>query len=104
MRSVVKRRVAVFVVVCLAALSVSDTAWAGIAGAPTGLSATAGDVQAALSWTAPASDGGDAISTYTIEHSKDAGTTWVTVIRAASTTTTHTVISWIDGNSPWKKK
>ena len=99
MRSVVKRRVAVFVVVCMAALSVSDTAWAGIAGAPTGLSATAGNLQAALSWTAPASDGGEAISTYTIEHSKDAGTTWVTVIRAASTATTHTVTGLVNGSA-----
>lgn len=99
MRSVVKRRVAVFVVVCVAALSVSDTAWAALADAPTGLSATAGDVQAALSWTVPASDGGDAISAYTIEHSKDAGTTWVTVIRAASTTTTHTVTGLVNGSA-----
>jgi hypothetical protein len=94
-----KRRVAVFVVVCVAALSVSDTSWAALADAPTGLSATAGNVQAALSWTAPASDGGEAISNYTIEHSKDAGTTWVTLIRTTSTVTTHTVTGLLNGSA-----
>ncbi len=99
MRSVVKRRVAVFVVVCVAALSVSDTAWAGIADAPTGLSGTAGNTQVALSWTVPASDGGENITDYTVEHSKDAGTTWTKVIRSASTATTLTVSSLVNGSA-----
>ena len=96
MRSTFRCRVAVFVAVCVVALSVPGTAWAGLAGAPTGLSGTAGNAQVALSWTAPASDGGDAISAYTVEHSKDAGTTWQTVIRSASTATTLTVTSLVN--------
>jgi len=35
-------------------------------GAPTGVSATAGDAQAAVSFTAPASDGGSAVTSYTV--------------------------------------
>ncbi len=45
-------------------------------GAPTGLSATAGDEQVELSWTAPTDDGNSVITDYTIEYSADAGVTW----------------------------
>ena len=38
-------------------------------GAPTGVSAVSGDVSAAVSWTAPASDGGAAITAYTVTSS-----------------------------------
>lgn len=37
----------------------------GIPGAPTGVSATAGDASVAVSWSAPASNGGSAITSYT---------------------------------------
>jgi uncharacterized repeat protein (TIGR02543 family) len=51
---------------------------------PQNFIATPGDGQVALSWTAPASDGGAVISHY--EVSADDGTTWVT----ASTSISHT--------------
>ncbi len=38
----------------------------GVPGAPTGVSAVAGDAAAQVSWTAPASDGGSAITGYTV--------------------------------------
>jgi len=44
---------------------------------PTGLTATAASTsQVNLSWTAPANNGGSAITGYKIERSQDAGTTW----------------------------
>jgi hypothetical protein len=43
---------------------------ASVPDAPTSLSATPGDTQAALAWTAPASDGGAAITDYVIQWRK----------------------------------
>jgi hypothetical protein len=48
-----------------------------VPGAPTNLSGTAGNNQASLTWTAPSSDGGAAISDYVVQYSPDGGTTWV---------------------------
>ena len=45
-------------------------------GAPTGLDADPDDRSARLSWTAPGSDGGSAITKYQYRHSTDAGVTW----------------------------
>ncbi len=42
-------------------------------GAPTNVVATAGDATAALSWTAPASNGGSAITSYTVAPTSGAG-------------------------------
>ena len=55
----------------------------------TGLSATAGDGEIALSWTAP-SNGGTAITDYVIEQSIN-GTSWSTVSDGTSTSTSYTV-------------
>jgi hypothetical protein len=50
---------------------------ATLPGAPTGVTATAGDGQATVSWTAPASDGGATISSYTATSSPGGKTcTW----------------------------
>ena len=45
-------------------------------GAPASLSASAGNAEATLTWTAPASDGGAAITKYQYRVSVDGGTTW----------------------------
>jgi len=47
---------------CLAVVSESSE---GVPGAPTGVSAVAGNAEATVSWTAPTSDGGSAITGYT---------------------------------------
>ena len=44
--------------------------------APASLTATPGNTQVALAWTAPASDGGAAITKYQYRVSDDGGTTW----------------------------
>ena len=67
------------------------------AGAPTGLTATAdGETGIDLSWTAPAADGGDAITGYRIEVSSDGGSAWTDLVAdtgSADTTHSHTGLS-----------
>jgi titin len=60
-----------------------------LAGAPTGVSGTAGDTQVSLTWTAPASNGGNAITDYLVEFND--GVTWATFADGTSTTTSTTV-------------
>ena len=65
-----------------------------VPGAPTSLTATAsGTSTIDLSWTAPSSDGGSAITGYRIEVSSNGGTSWTN--RAANTGNTTTTYSHI---------
>ena len=58
-------------------------------GAPTGLTATAeGPEEIDLSWTAPSSIGGDAITGYKIEFSINGGTTWSDLVADTGATDT----------------
>ena len=67
----------------------SATAAATAPGAPTGLTATAsGATQINLSWSAPGSTGGSAITGYKIESSSDGGSSWSDLVANTSNTTT----------------
>ena len=60
-----------------------------VPGAPTGLTATASGTTAInLSWSAPASTGGSAITGYNIESSSDGGSSWSDLVANTSNTTT----------------
>jgi hypothetical protein len=67
-------------------------------GRPTGVASGDGDAQSSLTWTAPSSDGGAAITGYRVEQSADGGTTWSTVVAdSESTSTAYTVTGLTNG-------
>jgi type II secretory pathway pseudopilin PulG len=53
-------------------------------GPPTGVTAVAGSSQAAVSWTPPASNGGNGPLSYTVQYSSDGGSTWTSATTTAS--------------------
>jgi hypothetical protein len=79
----------------------NDTRWnLFLPSAPTGLTATAGNAQAALSWTAPTGVIAQApITDYREQYSTDNGTTWTTFTTAASTATSATVTGLTNGQA-----
>ena len=99
MRTAVRRRIAVFVTVASILALTPGTALAAVATAPTGLAGTAGNAQVALTWTVPASDGGNAISDYTIEYSSTAGVVYSWFNDGTSTLTSATVTGLTNGTS-----
>ena len=68
-------------------------------GAPTSVSGTAGNAQVSLTWTAPATNGGYAITDYTVQYSSNSGSSWTTFSRAASSATIATVAGLTNGTS-----
>ena len=74
--------------------ALSNVVVSAVPGAPTGLTATAsGSTTIDLSWTAPSSDGGSAITGYKIEVSSDSGSSWNNLVANtgnANTTYAHT--------------
>ncbi len=69
---------------------------AGPPGAPSGLSATAGDGEVSLSWAAPSSDGGSAVTGYNVYLSTTAGTEG-SAAQSTLTATAATVPGLTDG-------
>jgi len=68
-------------------------------GAPTGVTAAAGNEQATVSWTAPVDNGGYAITDYAVQFSSNGGSTWTTFADGTSTTTTATVTGLTNGTA-----
>ena len=69
------------------------------AGAPTDLAAEPGDGSVTLSWTAPASDGGNPVTGYSYQHKEGTGDygAWTATSEAAALTTEHTVTGLTNG-------
>ena len=71
---------------------------ATVPGAPTGLTATPGNDQVSLSWTAPSSDGGLAVTGYDIYQGTAAGQETTTPVNSSPVTgTAYTVKGFSDG-------
>jgi len=68
-------------------------------GTPTALSATGGNAQVSLAWTAPASNGGSAITDYAVQFSSNSGSTWTTFADGTSTATSATVTGLTNGTA-----
>ena len=79
----------------LASSSSNSITTADFPGAPTSVSASdpAGnnDGYALVSWSAPASNGGSAITDYIVQYSSNSGSTWTTFSDGTSTSTSATV-------------
>ena len=71
----------------------TPTATATTPGAPGALAAYGAGTSVGLSWTAPADDGGSAVTGYMIEYSEDSGETWQTLVADTGTTATDHVLS-----------
>lgn len=67
--------------------------------APTGLTPVSGNAQVSLTWTAPANDGGSAITDYLIEYKFTSTSTWSTFNDGISMATTTTVTGLTNGTS-----
>jgi len=65
--------------------------------APLNISAAPGNGQVTLSWTAPASNGGSAITSY--QYSSDGGNTWTSVPGSGASTTSYTVTGLTNGTA-----
>jgi len=68
-------------------------------GAPSDVTATAGNASVALSWTAPAVTGGAAVTDYIISFSSNGGVTWRIASDGTSTATTATVTGLANGTT-----
>jgi hypothetical protein len=69
----------------------------GTPAAPTNFSATYGNTNSALTWTAPSDNGGSVITDYTIEYSSNGGSSWSTFTHSASNSTSITITGLTNG-------
>jgi titin len=83
------------------ASSVATTTPTGVSTAPTALTAVAGDGQVSLSWTAPATTGGSAITGYRIDTTSDGGVTWTIAIADTGSTATTRVLTGLSNGTTY---
>jgi ELWxxDGT repeat protein len=79
--------------------SVAPVAAATVPGAPTKVVGTPGNRQVSLTWEAPASNGGVAITDYVVQFKTARGGTWRTFADGTSTATSATVTGLANGTS-----
>jgi len=84
-----------------AGFSVTGCGAPTVPGAPTGLTASAGNTQISLSWTAPASNGGSAITGYNLYRSTSSGTE--TLYKNLGTSTSYTDTGLTNGQAYYYK-
>jgi Fibronectin type III domain/IPT/TIG domain/OmpA family len=70
-----------------------------VPGAPTSVIATRQNAQVSLSWSAPTSNGGSALTDYEIEFSSDEGSTWTPFSDSTSTSTSGVVTGLSNGTA-----
>lgn len=70
-----------------------------VPGAPTGVTATAGNAQATVSWTAPSASADAPVFDYVVQYSSNSGSTWTTVPGGTSATASAVVTGLTNGSS-----
>ena len=79
---------------------VTKIAMGGVATAPKTVAvSTKTSSSFTLTWSAPDSDGGSALTDYKVEYSADSGTTWTTIVRSPTTTTGYTITGLLPGKA-----
>jgi hypothetical protein len=68
--------------------------------APSGVIGVAGDKRVSLKWSAPASDGGAAITDYVIQHSGSFGSSWITFNDAVSAAKSS-IVTGLENDRPY---
>ena len=77
----------------------SSGSGAGAPGVVTNVVGTQGVGQIGLTWSAPVSNGGSAITDYIVQYSSDSGSTWTTFVDSVSVTASTTVTGLAAGTS-----
>jgi hypothetical protein len=80
-------------------VNLSITVAATVPGAPTALGAVAGNTQVVLSWTAPASNGGSAITGYDVYKGTSPGAESATPVATGVSSTSYTVTGLTNGTT-----